>query len=327
MSDQRLTSDGIGRTGGDVKQPSPMNALTIPLCNDVLEALPDATMVVDDQGHIVMLNSQLSALFGYTRQELIGRGVNLLVPDDSRARHASEMAGYLQAPIRRNMGHLKSLSGRHKSGRLIPVDIMLSPFTYDAISWVICSIRDMTSIRQTQEALSLALSREKLLARIDSLTGVGNRRAFHEAAKHEIERAARYRHPFTAIYMDIDNFKQVNDEFGHDCGDRLLQRVTGIIQQCLRQTDFLARLGGDEFGILLLETNLTQARTVIDRIRQSLVHEMRQYDWQVTFSIGVLVCTSSPESVEQMLKKVDELMYGVKRSGKNAVHFAEFSSE
>ncbi|MDF2177342.1 sensor domain-containing diguanylate cyclase [Aliiglaciecola sp. CAU 1673] len=308
--------------------PSGKNStVSIPLCKNMLEALPDATMVVDHQGQIVMFNSQISDLFGYTKEELIGQGVSMLVPVSARNEHGKYVAEYLKDPVRRNMGNLMSLSGRHKDGRLIPVDIMLSPFEFEDKPWVICSIRDMTTFRQTQEALTQALSREKLLARIDSLTGVGNRRAFHEAAKHEIERSERYQRPFTAVYMDVDNFKQVNDEFGHDCGDRLLQRVTSITQLCLRQTDFLARLGGDEFGILLPETNLEEARKVIDRIRQELLREMRQYDWQVTFSIGVLVCTSCPETVDEMLKRVDELMYGVKRSGKDAVHYAEFESE
>ena len=163
------------------------------------------------------------------------------------------------------------------------------------------------------------LDRERKLARTDALTGALNWRAFHEIAAEEIERSRRYQHPFTVAYFDIDNFKKINDRFGHTVGDVVLQSVVDITSKTLRVNDSIARLGGDEFVILLPETDLDAAQAVLDRAQQRLHDTLLQQQWSVTCSIGAVTYHSPPESIDQMLQASDQVMYEVKQTAKNQI--------
>jgi len=170
--------------------------------------------------------------------------------------------------------------------------------------------------------LNRALEREQELARTDFLTGVLNARFFHELAQMEIDRAVRYKRPFTIAFIDVDNFKAINDTFGHTEGDTVLQTIAMSIKSHLRRTDIVARVGGDEFVILLPETNAQTAPVVISNIQRALLNEMDENGWGVTFSIGVLTLNDSPLSVDNMLGRADQLMYIVKNNGKNNIEYA-----
>lgn len=161
------------------------------------------------------------------------------------------------------------------------------------------------------------LERERKLARTDALTGALNWRAFSELATDEIERSRRYQHPFTVAYFDIDNFKYVNDQFGHTVGDTVLRNVVDATCKTLRINDNIARLGGDEFVILLPETDLDAAEAVLGRVQQCLCDSMEQRHWPVTCSIGAVTYHSPPESIDQMLQVSDQIMYNVKQTTKN----------
>jgi diguanylate cyclase (GGDEF)-like protein len=174
-------------------------------------------------------------------------------------------------------------------------------------------------------ALKSAFDREHELARLDHITGVVNSRFFTELTQAEISRLARYQHPFTVIYIDLDNFKEVNDRFGHNEGDRLLRVVSQHMKEHLRSTDVVARLGGDEFACLLPETAEAAAREVIDRMRLSLVEKMQRNQWPVTLSMGVLTCIAPPHTVDQVIKLADELMYSVKNKGKNGIVYSTYA--
>ncbi len=173
--------------------------------------------------------------------------------------------------------------------------------------------------------LKSSLQHESTLARTDFLTGAANPRAFYEMTEVEILRSKRYGRSLTLCYLDADNFKQINDTLGHQIGDELLTRVVGTIKQSLRLTDVVARIGGDEFAILLPETNQTQARVAVNKVRENLRREMEREKWAVTFSIGVLTCAEMPETVEQLIESADSLMYQVKNAGKDSVKFKEMA--
>lgn len=123
-------------------------------------------------------------------------------------------------------------------------------------------------------ALRRSIEHEKSLARIDHLTGAANTRSFLEILRSEIDRSRRYKRPFTLAYIDLDNFKVVNDSFGHATGDLLLQTVVSVIRSHARSTDIVARLGGDEFGLLLPEADQKAAQAAITKMRESLLLEM-----------------------------------------------------
>lgn len=167
--------------------------------------------------------------------------------------------------------------------------------------------------------LRIALDREREIARQDTLTGLANRRAFYELGEIEAERSRRYDRPFTALFIDLDNFKAINDSKGHKEGDLLLKNVAEILHSRLRATDICGRLGGDEFAVLLPETDEKAAAIFAEELRTRLMEAMKKHAWPVTYSIGVATFRTMPESLDQLIEKADALMYLVKQSGKNAI--------
>jgi len=167
-----------------------------------------------------------------------------------------------------------------------------------------------------------ALEREKAIARLDDLTGTANRRHLFEVLQAELDRSQRYKRPFTVAYIDLDDFKAVNDQFGHRTGDEVLHVVANLAKSHLRKTDLVGRLGGDEFILLLPEVNSDIARVVVGKVQSALLDEMRRKHWSVTFSIGAFTHVDGPISADELIKRADDLMYAVKRNGKNAIAYA-----
>jgi diguanylate cyclase (GGDEF)-like protein len=167
--------------------------------------------------------------------------------------------------------------------------------------------------------------REKKLARTDSITGIANQRLFDELTNLEIQRSSRYGHPITLAFIDIDNFKGVNDKLGHKIGDKILQEVAQTIYGNIRATDIIARLGGDEFALLLPGTGYEPSQIVVERVQKQLVETVEYHQWPVSFSIVAITFMSAPKSVDEMIEKVDFLMYTLKNSGKNRIeHNVEY---
>jgi diguanylate cyclase (GGDEF)-like protein len=166
-------------------------------------------------------------------------------------------------------------------------------------------------------ALRKNLDSEKARANTDPLTGALNRRAFFDIAQYELNRSHRYEHPTTIAYIDLDNFKEINDHQGHAVGDNLLITVTKTISSNIRNTDILSRFGGDEYVIMLPETPTDAASAILEKIHRQLNQAMSAHNWQVSFSIGAITYLKTPPGVDEVIKEADMLMYEVKRSGKN----------
>ncbi|NTW98664.1 MAG: diguanylate cyclase [Geobacteraceae bacterium] len=167
-------------------------------------------------------------------------------------------------------------------------------------------------------ALKGVLERENRVARTDHLTNLPNRRHYYELVTAEMRRNHRYDQPYTVAYLDIDNFKTVNDTMGHAEGDKLLRQVAFIIAAAIRETDTAARLGGDEFALLLPETAGESALTVAAKVRQQLKTNVENR-WPVTFSMGLVTYLKSPETIDEVIGRADRLMYEVKEESKDAL--------
>ncbi|MCB9134101.1 MAG: GGDEF domain-containing protein [Anaerolineales bacterium] len=165
------------------------------------------------------------------------------------------------------------------------------------------------------------LAHERILAQTDTLTGLMNRRAFYNVLSQEKARMARYGHPATLVYVDLDAFKEVNDLHGHPVGDYLLEVVAQTLLRQVRDIDKVARLGGDEFAVLLPETDEEAAQTIIPRLRFRLLAAMEEHGWPITFSFGVLTCYQADLEVSVLIQVADGLMYSVKRENKNDIAY------
>lgn len=172
-----------------------------------------------------------------------------------------------------------------------------------------------------------SLEQERIHARTDFLTGAINNRYFNDLLEREIERSLRYNHPFTIAFIDMDNFKIVNDTFGHMYGDKMLRTVAESMKIHLRKTDVIARVGGDEFAILLPEANEKDARIAMSNLFSKITEEMTTKKWPLTFSVGVLTLSAPTVSADKILGIVDKMMYVVKNNGKNNIKYATYTNE
>ncbi len=164
-----------------------------------------------------------------------------------------------------------------------------------------------------------AMNREYQLSHYDQLTGLSNRASLFEGGPRDLARCRRNKQPLTAIFIDLDQFKNVNDRFGHAEGDRVLQAVADCVRCNTRDSDLTARFGGDEFVILAAEMDYDAARRFIYRMQSKLREAMALRNWPVTFSIGAATFIIPPASIDEVLKIADDLMYSVKRTLKDSI--------
>jgi diguanylate cyclase (GGDEF)-like protein len=165
--------------------------------------------------------------------------------------------------------------------------------------------------------LTEATAKAKELSIKDALTGLPNWRYFEEFSSRELKKAKRNSKPLTLCYIDIDNFKNINDTMGHDAGNDVLQIIADIFRRNIRPNDMASRIGGDEFVLLLTETDYENSGKVLLRINSGVAETMKTNNWPVTISMGAVTYNTVVRSLEYMLKQTDELMYQVKKSGKN----------
>lgn len=167
--------------------------------------------------------------------------------------------------------------------------------------------------------LRFHLDLEKTLIRVDTLTGALSRRSFEQEGQRLLSLALRNGYPITLAYIDVDNFKAVNDTWGHSEGDRLLRIIGETLNRSVRGHDLVARLGGDEFALLLPVTDQQGAGQVFQRIGGQLSEMIAHHKWPVTFSIGVFTFRKPPATIDQAINAADGLMYSAKKGGKNKI--------
>ena len=314
---------------------------TTELQQAILRSANVGIMSMDTNGIITTFNPAAERMLQYQASQVVGKITPLVFHDQEEVgRRAQELNRELHASVPPGPEALTAKAGQlglidkaewtyiRKDGSRFPVSISISALrdVAGSVNGFLAIIEDITerrnseaALRQSEAMLTLALEREKDDARIDFLTRIHNRRALYEAALSEITRARRYHRPVTLVYIDLDNFKHVNDTLGHMIGDELLVEVAATLRSNVRTTDIVGRLGGDEFALLLPETNQDAATVVVDKVRVRLLMAMQLKNWPVTFSFGVASFASPPASVDELIKHADEAMYLAKLQGKNTV--------
>jgi diguanylate cyclase (GGDEF)-like protein len=161
----------------------------------------------------------------------------------------------------------------------------------------------------------------RMLATTDGLTGIHNRRTGIELGQKVLASAHRYNHPMAVILLDADNFKKVNDRFGHDAGDQVLVQLVKIMKSQLRKSDIMCRYGGEEFVILLPETSITKARVlatrVLEAVRNTSVKIKEDMEIYFTVSMGISDNTRQTDDLSVIINKADEAMYAAKSNGRD----------
>jgi diguanylate cyclase (GGDEF)-like protein len=192
---------------------------------------------------------------------------------------------------------------------------LISPF--NALTRLVFFLVVVFLLHRVRRSLEI----ERKLSRTDPLTGALNSRAFYEIAANRLERCRRKERPLSLAYIDLDNFKYINDRLGHLKGDETLRIVAETLRSTLRSTDIVARMGGDEFVVLLPNSYPEAAQHAIERARLELGKRMQQEQWPVTISIGLVTsdCSKDELDIETLIRSADDAMYVAKRKGKNTL--------
>ncbi len=198
-------------------------------------------------------------------------------------------------------------------------DYVTKPFQMEEL---LARIRAGRRIVELQKALLASNRQLEELSRTDPLTGLANRRAFDRELAWRFEHARRYGRPLSLAMIDLDHFKEINDQYGHPAGDAVLQRVAQILDRCTRDSDFVARFGGEEFVGILPETPLLEALQFAEKIRAAVAAAEFEIPLRVTVSIGVAgMPRSEVDSAEALLRAADEALYRAKEKGRNRVEY------
>lgn len=291
---------------------------------EFLEIIPDGALVIDEGGRIVAANLAAATMFGYSSSILVGMALEKLMPEQFRQAHEQHLHHFFAHPGKRSMGNGLRFPALKQNGTEFYVDIMLNQMDVDDARYGVAIVRDYTLQQQAEEKIRRELAFEKCQALTDHLTGVMNRRAFVAQLNDELNQLAEQGTPFAVGFIDLDDFKEVNDKFGHQYGDEVLQAIARMITTCSRQTDHIARIGGDEFATIHPMISAENALQMMERLRSQLVNEIASERLPVTLSIGLCQCDEQAkcDSVESIIDMADKAMYQAKSEGKNAVVLA-----
>lgn len=312
----------------------------------IRENMLDAVVTIDKRGIIESCNPATEKMFGYTAAEMLGKNVSILMPDSFRDKHDKYLEKYRMTGQGSNMNMARSQQGMRKDRSIFHLDIGLSRMQLDGEIKVVGIMRDITErveaekiMRRSKDELEelvqlrtseLEDANQQLihLARHDALTGLANRTLLEENLKVAIAYAKRNRKIVAFMFIDLDGFKQVNDDYGHDVGDQLLIKVAHKLKTFVRVEDCVSRIGGDEFVIMLFGLNDKQnvsvtAGRIIDDLSEPMT--VNGHAVNIGASIGISLFPDDAEDCMHLIKCADDAMYQVKKSGKN--NFIFFGSK
>ena len=284
----------------------------VKLLVQAMEQMDEMVRITDVNGNITYVNEALTHYTGYKKSELIGRSNNIF----KSSTHSDEFYKNLWDTILSKNIYKGIFVNKKKDGELYYDEQVITPIVDTSngeIHSFISTGKDITKRVELEKKL-------KTLATIDTLTGISNRYQINKYIEETIQRVERFKGSFALFMFDIDHFKNVNDTYGHDIGDVVLQEFSQVIQENIRTIDMLGRWGGEEF--LLISENISQENALL------LAEKLREAVWKynftsakhITVSIGVGIYTGE-DTKELLLKKVDNALYEAKESGRNKVVF------
>lgn len=267
-----------------------------------------------DDGKIIEINDEMLELMRYTKQEAIGKSIfELNTWEDVKQRN--KIVKDLRAGKNINGIELKF---NDKNNSVVHGLFSAVLVNMGGEEYVISTLKDISEINKLKEEL-------KNMATHDGLTKLPNRLRFYEYFEKQAAHASRTGEELAVVMADIDSFKTVNDEYGHDMGDKVLIAVANRLNGSIRKGDLAARFGGDEFALLLNVRDMNETELVISRLQQIFNEDVIVGDIQfdISLSIGVSIYPKDATEIDELLKRADEAMMEVKKSTKNAVRFAK----
>lgn len=283
----------------------------------VLDNASEGIITINDQGVVENFNSAAETLFGYRADEIIGRNVSLLMPHPTRDEHDDYIRRYLETREPRIIGNEINVSAQRKDGSVFPMSIKLSEMILEGRHYFTAIVADISEHKAM-------LDRLRQLAEHDSLTGLYNRQYFTEELERVVARSRRQQGLDCALlYIDLDNFKYVNDTLGHLAGDQVLVEIGNILRKRTRESDLIARLGGDEFAVLLYDVDHGEAVATAEHYRQRIADYEFRYEGRVIdigCSIGVAMFETDVNDREDLMARADVSCHMAKRAGRNSIH-------
>ena len=287
-----------------------------------LNQSPDSIFTLDANGFILSVNDTACRIFGYSRNEMVGQTVNLL----NRNYDMNEWSRWWQT-VKTRRHHTSFANNQNKSGHEFPVEVAASYFAYNQQELCILSVKDITERKKHEDVI-------QHLAYHDALTNLPNRRLLLDRLQQSLISANRHEHIGALLFVDLDNFKKINDSQGHSGGDNVLKTLATRISSHLRAEDTVARIGGDEFVILLpfLSTEANIAKQRAEDLANKLLNlvtrpiDTEDQPLHITASIGVVnFPNNSDNDAEKLISFADTAMYQAKEKGRNGVVYFEMS--
>ncbi len=295
--------------------------------NAILTGITDYALIsLDASGRVNDWNPSIGRVTGFAREQVISAAYSLFYPSDAITRdrildrlHEADTNGWSM-----DDGWILRADGSRFWGSAVIVPLVDRDATPQALAAVLDTqeesrycliVRDITDKREATE-------RYRLETQCDHLTGLANRRTFFEAAELELARFKRSPRSLSLILLDADNFKGVNDRYGHGAGDEVLKRLSSVLLTTFRQVDIVARVGGEEFAVLLPSADLDEAYNAAERMRLAVASQSVEVAGQsirFTVSAGVAAMDGDIAGLDALMKYADAALYAAKAGGRNRV--------
>lgn len=284
-----------------------------------LESIGDAVITIDSRGRADYLNPLAEELIGIPQSEAQGRPLEeltCLLNEDSRSHVIYDIAAWLAKEPVESHSYTALLRDAHDQELIVQISVAPLRDSQDGIFGAVLVLRDISPLRALASQLSYQATH-------DSLTGLINRREFEVRLRRALNDACQHDAHHVLCYLDLDQFKVVNDTCGHLAGDKLLRQLAALLQNRIREVDCLGRLGGDEFGVLLLGCHLEDALRIADDLRM-MIRDFR-FNWkgkafQVGVSIGLVPIVRGSGGLEEILSAADTACYVAKDQGRDRIH-------
>jgi len=285
----------------------------------IIESAYDGIVVIDGDENITYINESACEMFGFSKDEIVTQKLSLLIPKKYRSPHKPHVESFKLSPIKSRQMHARaSVLGLRKGGEEFPIEVTISKIAMGNSFEMTAVVRDISERSALVEELRKA-------AVEDPLTQAHNRRHLDRVLRREIARSQRFGHTFSVILLDLDHFKEINDEYGHATGDQVLVEFVQTIEGEIREVDVFGRWGGDEFMLILPETSIRKAQEWAERLwnlSTGSFFNLGCEDMGYSFSGGITEYHSGNDTVENILKRCDKAMYRAKANGR-----ATFESE